>query len=411
MSPSALASGRPSYISAKRRAAKSRRKQGADGEGDEGQGQGEERLLASLRRTLASGLGWNRFPAFCAALAGGSTLLEVPVRRLLQKLFGSALVGLALTNLYRDHPRAIRVPPGVEAKTIHHAGRTLDLTLFAVTRALDLVVRELWSSFSSSSSSSSTPSKRSKLDTFVRNIADPTVFSLSKWISSAAAVDDRLIEALRLCKQGRLRYGQDTGCADLLGSMCADFHLPIAWGDPAKTVPFPCELVHMGCGPSCERHALSRFFRSFAWSAATYLPLNLALQLRRPSARGLKRALLDALRSSAFLGSFIALFYYGVCLARTRVGPALLGTHLAARDAMDGGRCVAAGCFLCGWSILLEVPAAGPSSPSSKYAREDQWKETLAFATSAALLFTAAAEDKTKVRGVLGKLLAKVMQK
>jgi hypothetical protein len=35
-------------------------------------------------------------------------------------------------------------PPGVTTKTVKYAGRTLDLTLFAVTRALDVIVGELW---------------------------------------------------------------------------------------------------------------------------------------------------------------------------------------------------------------------------------------------------------------------------
>ena len=34
-------------------------------------------LADSLRAILASGLGWNRFPAFCALFIGGSTFLEV----------------------------------------------------------------------------------------------------------------------------------------------------------------------------------------------------------------------------------------------------------------------------------------------------------------------------------------------
>lgn len=36
-------------------------------------------------------------------------------------------------------------PPGVKAQTVRYAGRTLDLSLFAATRALDVVVGELWS--------------------------------------------------------------------------------------------------------------------------------------------------------------------------------------------------------------------------------------------------------------------------
>lgn len=35
-----------------------------------------EPFLAALRRILGGGLDWRRFPAFCALLVGGSTLLE-----------------------------------------------------------------------------------------------------------------------------------------------------------------------------------------------------------------------------------------------------------------------------------------------------------------------------------------------
>ncbi len=37
------------------------------------------------------------------------------------------------------------VPPGVEYRTVRYAGRTLDLTLFAATRAIDVLVGEAWS--------------------------------------------------------------------------------------------------------------------------------------------------------------------------------------------------------------------------------------------------------------------------
>ena len=330
--------------------------------------------------------------------------------------------------------------PGGETKTIRYGGRTMDLTLFAVARALDVIVRELWTSRRTRLHAAN---KWTKADEVISNLADPTVFSITsaivmwswfyypsnlpktyrKWISSAAAVDERLIDALRLCKFRKLRYGEDTGVADVLGSMSVDLGLPYEWGDPEKAIPFPCEIVHTGCGPSCEYHALSRFLRSFVWSMATYLPINLALQLRNPSAKGLKRALLSAIRSSTFLGTFIALFYYGVCLTRTRIGPKFLGTDIPARNAIDGGLCVATGCALCGWSILLEVPQRRPElalfvAPRAlapffprRYPVGEQWKEIVAFAFSAATVFCAAAEDKTKVRGVLGKLLAKVMQK
>ncbi len=165
----------------------------------------------------------------------------------------------------------------------------------------------------------------------------------SKWIDSAATVDPRLIAALQGCRQGKLRYGEDTGQAPLLQGMCKDFGWPPEWGDPAISAPFPCEMVHMGCGSSCEYHALSRFSRSWLWAMATYLPLSLLLTARRPGPKALLKAFVSASRSSAFLGTFISLFYYGVCLTRTRLGPRMLGRDTATKQAIDSGLCVGSG--------------------------------------------------------------------
>jgi hypothetical protein len=246
--------------------------------------------------------------------------------------------------------------------------------------------------------------------------------SYGKWISSAAAVDERLIEALRRCRTGVLQYGKDTGQAPLLGSMAKDYGWPVEWGDPAVSIPFPCQMVHMRCGPSCEKHALSRFVRSFQWAMATYLPLNLLLVARRPNRKSLVTALMSAGRSSAFLGAFITLFYYGVCLSRTRLGPKILGTHALARQLIDGGLCVGTGCFLCGWSILIEragrrkdmalfvAPRALATLLPRRYALDKQWRETAVFAASWAVVLTCVLENKRRVRGVLGGVLSTVLE-
>lgn len=246
--------------------------------------------------------------------------------------------------------------------------------------------------------------------------------SYNKWITSAASVDMRLIEALRRCRARTLRYGEDTGDAPLLGSMCADYQWPVEWGDPAKSIPFPCEIVHMGCGSSCEFHAISRFARSWKWAMYTYLPLALAFKLRRPSQKNLILAFLSAARSSAFLGTFIMLFYYGVCIGRTRVGPYAIGKSTACRQYIDGGLCVGTGCLLCGWSVLIETssrrkdmslfvaPRALATVVPRKYPVENQWRETMVFAASAAVVMTCVLENPRRVRGVLGGLLNMVMQ-
>lgn len=281
-----------------------------------------------------------------------------------------------------------------------------------------------------------------QMEQFATNMVDPAVFIVScafimwswfyypfnlpqnynKWIMSAASVDLRLIEALRSCKRNELRYGQETGVSPILSSMCADYGWPMTWGDPTKAIPFPCDIVHMGTSSSCEYHFLSRFVRSWKWSMYTYLPLALAFKLRNPSRKNLVLAFLSASRSSAFLGVYIALFYYGVCLGRTRVGPHVIGKDIQSRQRIDGGLCVGTGCVLCGWSVLLETPsrrkdmalfvaprALGTVVPR-KYPHDKQWRETLVFSTSAAIVMTCVLENPNRVRGVLGRILNTTMR-
>lgn len=245
--------------------------------------------------------------------------------------------------------------------------------------------------------------------------------SYNKWIKAAAAVDHRLLIALRRTRFGEIKYGVETGQAHVLQGMCIDYNLPLDLGDPVKSIPYPCEIVHMGTGKNCEVHALTRLLRSCTWAFSTYLPLNLALTLRNPSFKALLQALKSSIRSSAFLGSFIALFYYGICLARTRIGPYVLGTSTPVRQQIDGGICIGAGCALCGWSILLEnvgrrkdislfvAPRALATLLPRRYLMEHQWRETLAFAMSTAVVFTCVAERPQRVRGVLGKVLHGVL--
>ncbi|KAI2642256.1 integral membrane protein [Xylaria nigripes] len=415
-----------------------------------------ESFFASLRRILYGGLDPQRFPTFCAALVGGTTLLDVLVRRLITRLkiqlsdvarrrvsiwISSFIAGwLSLRLLQSKKASAFaetKTVDGNKQETIRYAGRTLDLTLFAVTRAVDIVVSELWSQRQKRRASTG---RKSRVDTFISKMVDPCIFagscalimwawfytpsalprSYNKWINSAAAVDSRLTEALRRCRSDVLRYGEETGQAPLLQSMCSDYGWPLEWGDPAATIPFPCEMVHMGCGPSCEYHALYRFCRSFMFAMATNLPLNLLA--RRKDLAGLRRALISAARSSSFLASSITLFYYGVCLTRTRLGPHILGKHTASHQAIDAGLCVGCGCLLCGWGILLEsasrrkdvalfvAPRALATLLPRRYPLEKQWRETLVFAFSAAVVFTCVRENRSRVRGVLGNVLGSVLE-
>lgn len=332
------------------------------------------------------------------------------------------------------------------------AGRTLDLTLFAAARAVDVIIGELWAQRRSRlpSAPRASNSTTRTLDRLTSTLSDPLMFavtsglvmwnwfyapdalprSYNSWIASAASLDRRLKEILQRCHAGAMRYGVDTGQASLLEPMCAEYGLPVVWADPAITIPYPCELVHMGCGPSCEYHALSRFARSWLWSLKMYLPLQLMFLIPRvlsssTSAKDLRRAILrtflSASRSSAFLGAFISLFYYGVCLARTRIGPLLLGTSTAARQRLDSGLCVGTGCVLSGWSILLEtpsrrqdlalfvVPRAVATLLPRRYGKDREWVERVVFAASTAVVFTCVQENKKRVRGVVGTVLKGVL--
>jgi hypothetical protein len=244
--------------------------------------------------------------------------------------------------------------------------------------------------------------------------------SYNKWITQASAVDQRLLVALRRFRSKDIIYGTGEPPA-YLEAMCKDYNLPISYADPIQNYPFPCELVHMGHGTNCEYHALARFTHTTTICLSTYVPLNIALVLRNPTSKNLARAMSSSLRSSAFIGAFTALFYYGVCLARTRLGPRIRGSHPAAAQSLDAGACAATGCALCGWSILLEqparrkdialwvVPRALATVMPRRYALEKQWRETLAFALSTAVVFTCVGEKPARVRGVFGKLLNQVL--
>ncbi|CAH0001468.1 unnamed protein product [Clonostachys byssicola] len=313
-------------------------------------------LIRPLLHIIATGFEPQRFPTFCAVVAGGSTLL------LAEEL----------------------------------TGYLTDPFIFVVSCAFIM-----WSWFY-----------------YPNNLPR----SYQKWITSAAMLDMRLIEALRRCKFNELRYGEDTGQASLLGPMCVGLDMPAVWGDPAKTIPYPCEVVHMKRGQSCEAHAISRLARSWKWAMYTYLPLALAFKVRKLERKQLLKAFVSASRSSLFLGSFITIFYYTICLARTRIGPYINGRSKEACQRMDGGICVGMGCGLCGWSILIETasrrkdmalfvaPRALATILPRKYSSEKQYKETLAFAASAAVISTCVLENPKRVRGVFGRLLNSIMR-
>ena len=321
------------------------------------------------------------------------------------------------------------------------AGTTIDLTLFAATRAIDTTIVNIWRQRQKAGKNpnhviSSLLSRHT--DTLLFALSSGTIMwtwfylptrlpkQYNKWIGEVAQVDERLIEALRKCRAGSFVYGKDKGeSARFLQGMCKEYGWPVEWGDPEKTVPIPCEMVHMGTGPDCHWHAIARFSRTFRFAMATNLPLQVlakGISRRKLTLRVLKQVCKDATTSSAFLGTFVALMYYGICLSRTRIGPKVFSPEIVSPQMWDSGLCVRAACILCGWSVLIEAqkrrqelamfvaPRALATQLPREYEASHFWRERVAFSLSTAVLFTMAQEDSSAVRGMLGKLLDGILR-
>ena len=118
---------------------------------------------------------------FCAASIGGCTLLQPVVETMLRKVsdtgtsprrematfIASLISGTVGIRLLNSQPRG------------ELAGRTLDLTLFAVSRALDVLVGGLWKKWKARRIRNR---KWSRVEAGVSNAADPVVFSLGAGI-------------------------------------------------------------------------------------------------------------------------------------------------------------------------------------------------------------------------------------
>ncbi|KAI5288199.1 hypothetical protein KEM54_005395 [Ascosphaera aggregata] len=439
---------------------------------------------SKIYNIILKGFGWNKVPAFTAVLAASASIIPQYIGKRLSNLlpqwnksrkvsdsllFASVFLTswfswLALNNkaplslgkATTQQTQAMATCHETVLPELQNAGkqgniepqdffgRTLDLTLFAVARAADAACCLLWDCYLKSRQEKGKP--MNSLLSLIPDVTTAGTFSLASaiimwawfyspdrlpssyrgWITSAAQVDMRLIEALRTLRYGQWSYGKPTSTPPHLDDLAEVLGLPREAGDHTRSIPFPCEIVHMRHGGSCcEKHFLWRFWTGFKFSFAMYFPLQIIMQLRRgkvPSIRTVRHMLKNAGRSSAFLGAFISIFYYSVCLVRTRIGPNIFSYESVKPEFWDGGACVGAGCFLCGWSILLEsarkrvelalfvAPRGLAVMLPRRYENKYRWREQLAFSLSLATLLTAVKKDPTMVRGVLGKVLKGVLK-
>ncbi|KAJ3312292.1 hypothetical protein HDU76_002904, partial [Blyttiomyces sp. JEL0837] len=257
--------------------------------------------------------------------------------------------------------------------------------------------------------------------------------SYNKWITRVSELHPALAGCLRHRRIGDLQYASpqevvtfsahnDTlwppSNPELKNSVRQYLQLigdPNGWSPDMG--PWPCHLVHgLACTESCEGNAVYRWLRGFRQAFMIYLPVHLIPQLLfnptklipfrtvtvetdQPTSssdipnkntkstivtkkqiklhlKPLRRVIVNALRSSAFLSTFIATVWYTICFFRTRI-PQLatwtLGRDLATslenrfqwlpaltltsprRDGASYGPWF--GSFLCGLSVFLEIPS------------------------------------------------------
>ena len=71
-----------------------------------------------------------------------------------------------------------------------------------------------------------------------------------------AAMDERLLYALRYIRNGELEYGVQGKYTAYLEGYAQDLGYEKELGNLVQNIPIPCQLIHEGYSKSCEAHAL-----------------------------------------------------------------------------------------------------------------------------------------------------------
>lgn len=158
--------------------------------------------------------------------------------------------GQTLANLQDTPPEDISLEYRARALCefeAFSAGKTLDLTFSALIRALDICFSTAWSRFGAVHRFSRSATFTSQA---LKRLTAPSMFATSSciimwawfhrpdrlprayrtWISSAADIDQSLVQALREVRRGTFVYGKDTGRGPLLRSLCRELNFPEDWG-------------------------------------------------------------------------------------------------------------------------------------------------------------------------------------
>ncbi|KAF9930591.1 hypothetical protein FBU30_000294 [Linnemannia zychae] len=253
---------------------------------------------------------------------------------------------------------------------------TIDYSLFAVVRALDVfghvAVKNQWGPRWLGSYGAVAVFVLACTEIMFSWLYEPERLPgpYAFWITKMARMDKRLLETLRAVRTGDIQFKQinPPHLQNLLTGLCEDIGLNPEMGDFTKRGRLSCEIVHQGITKSCEAHTGYRWIQGFLVSTGIYLPVHLLPALLSPKAffkrlqenpvSTVSSTLLATARSSAFLATYIALIWYGICTWRSKVMPItmkLTGKRYTS-NVVDYIYGPLLGSFLCGFSVLIENP-------------------------------------------------------
>ncbi|KAF8977590.1 hypothetical protein BGZ46_007261 [Entomortierella lignicola] len=280
---------------------------------------------------------------------------------------------------------------------------TIDYSLFAVVRAMDVfghaAVKNEWGPKWLGSHGSLAVFVMACTEIMFSWLYEPHRLPgpYAFWITKMARMDKRLLAALQSVRLGSIKYGQPNTpeLRGMLISLCQDLKL-----DP--------KMVHL--------------------LPALIKPKVFLKKLKEDPVGTISSTLWSAARSSAFLATYIALIWYGICFWRSKIMPFaefIRGRRISG-NVIDNIYGSLLGSFLCGFSVQIEKPHRRgemalyvlPRAMYSMWSRVMAGRlsrkveiagETLMFATSMSVLLTAMMWDRNMVRpsmrGILGWLL------
>ncbi|KAG0316726.1 hypothetical protein BGZ99_006727 [Dissophora globulifera] len=253
---------------------------------------------------------------------------------------------------------------------------TIDYSLFAVVRALDVfghvAVKNRWGPSWLGSYGAVAVFVLACTEIMFSWLYEPERLPgpYAFWITKMGRMDKRLLETLREVRADRIHFGQPNPpeLSNLLIGMCSELGLDPKLGDFENQQRLSCFVVHQGIAHSCEAHTGYRWAQGFLVSAGIYLPVHLLPALLSPKAffkrlqenpvATVRSTLLATARSSAFLATYIALIWYGICCWRSKIMP--LTMKLTGRqytsNVVDNIWGQLLGSFMCGFSVLIEKP-------------------------------------------------------